>query len=201
MDLIGALFMVLAVAFLVALFVSQPFLMKVAQPVKKPDKRAEDDLERQLESKRSALMAERDRILNSLQDLDFDHALGKVPEEDYPWQREAFMHEGAEVLRQLDELQPAETAAQSALERLEAAVSARRADRAAARPVAVSHNGHEAVATAPRRRPVPEVQDDVETLVSERRRAQPAKAAGFCPHCGKPVAKTDKFCSKCGATI
>ena len=32
----------------------------------------------------SALMAERDRVINSLQELDFDFKLGKIPEEDYP---------------------------------------------------------------------------------------------------------------------
>jgi hypothetical protein len=193
MDWIGALFMVLAVAFLVGLYVSQPFILRARQPVKKAGQQAADDLDRQ----RSALLAERDRILNSLQDLEFDHALGKVPEEDYPLQREALMHEGADVLRQLDALEPGENAAQSATERLEAAVAARRAD---ARAAVVAGNGHIPAATV-RRRPMPNVQDDVEALVSERRRAQPAKAVGFCPRCGKPVQKSDKFCSKCGATI
>jgi hypothetical protein len=193
MDWIGALFMVLAVAFLVGLYVSQPFILRARQPVKKAGQQAADDLDRQ----RSALLAERDRILNSLQDLEFDHALGKVPEEDYPLQREALLHEGADVLRQLDALEPGENAAQSATERLEAAVAARRAD---ARAAVVAGNGHIPAATV-RRRPMPNVQDDVEALVSERRRAQPAKAVGFCPRCGKPVQKSDKFCSKCGATI
>ena len=32
-------------------------------------------------------MAERDRVINSLQELDFDFKLGKIPEEDYPVQR------------------------------------------------------------------------------------------------------------------
>lgn len=193
MDWIGALFMVLAVAFLVGLYVSQPFIMRARQPVKNVAQQAGDDLDRQ----RSALMAERDRILTALQDLEFDHTLGKIPEEDYPPQREAYMHEGAEVLRQLDALEPGETAAQSAVERLEAAVAARRAD---VRPAVVAGDGHGAT-VAVRRRPLSNGQDDVETLVSERRRAQPEKAAGFCPHCGKPIQKSDKFCSKCGATI
>ena len=193
MDWIGALFMVLAVAFLVGLYVSQPFFMRPVQPAKKAEKQVADDLNRQ----RSALLAERDRILTALQDLEFDHTLGKIPEEDYPLQKEAFMHEGAEVLRQLDALAPGEAVSQSATERLEAAVAARRADLRAA---AVVGNGHAPVATV-RRRPISNDQDDVEAMVSERRRAQPAKAIGFCPRCGKPVQKSDKFCSKCGATI
>ncbi len=194
MDWIGALLMVLAVAFLVGLYVSQPFITRPRQPAKKAVQQASDELDRQ----RSALMAERDRILNSLQDLEFDHTLGKIPEEDYPLQREAFMQEGVEVLRKLDALEPGSPASQGAAERIEAAVAARRAD--VRQPMVVGGNGHAAVATV-RRRPISNGQDDVEAMVSERRRAQPAKAVGFCPRCGKPVQKSDKFCSKCGTTI
>jgi predicted amidophosphoribosyltransferase len=43
--------------------------------------------------------------------------------------------------------------------------------------------------------------DEVEALVSERRRSRQEKAAGFCAKCGKPVLKSDKFCPRCGTTI
>ncbi len=52
----------------------------------------------------SALLAERERLLNALQELDFDFQLGKIPEEDYPEQRADLLRRGAEVLRQLDAL-------------------------------------------------------------------------------------------------
>ena len=197
MDWIGALFMVLAVAFLVGLYVSQPFFFRARQPAKKASRQASNDLERQ----RSALLAERDRILTALQDLEFDHTLGKIPEEDYPPQRAAYLHDGVEILRQLDELEPSLAASQRAEERLESAVAARRADAQIVNPAAVQGNGHGAAVVTVRRRLLSNGHDDVETLISERRRVHPEKAAGFCPHCGKPVQKSDKFCSKCGATI
>jgi hypothetical protein len=193
MDWIGALLMVLAVAFLVGIYISQPFLRRLAVPLKKR-KQDSDEIERQ----RSTLLAERDRILTSLQDLEFDHTLGKVPEEDFPQQRLVFLEEGAEVLRQLDELEPPEVQPrQSAEDRLEAAVAARRAD--------AKGNGNGAASVAAtvvtRRRQLANGHDDVEKMVDARRLGRPEKAAGFCPHCGKPVQRSDKFCSRCGTVI
>jgi hypothetical protein len=56
------------------------------------------------ESARSRLLAEQERLLNALRELDFDHTLGKVLPEDYEVQRAALIRQGAEVMRQLDEL-------------------------------------------------------------------------------------------------
>src|SRR5512143_204420 len=55
----------------------------------------------------SALMAERDRVIAALQELDFDYKLGKVPPEDYPVQRSSLVEQGADVLRKLDAAMPA----------------------------------------------------------------------------------------------
>lgn len=54
----------------------------------------------------SSLLAERERLLNALQELDFDFQLGKVPAEDYPVQRADLLQKGADVLKQLDALAP-----------------------------------------------------------------------------------------------
>ncbi len=194
MEWIGSLLMVLAVVFLVGIYISQPFLSRVMAPVKSKRKQDSDELERQ----RSALLAERDRILTSLQDLEFDYALGKVPEEDYPQQRLVFLEEGAEVLRQLDALEPQSQPQLNAADRLEVAVAARRAD------AKINGNGGTALASAAvttRRRPMSNGHDDVEKMVDARRLNRPEKAVGFCPHCGNPVQKSDKFCSRCGGTI
>ncbi len=189
MEWIGALLMVLAVAFLVGIYLGQPFLRR---PTVKKRKQDSDELER----RRSAFLAEHDRILTSLQDLDFDHTLGKVPDEDYQGQRLVLLEEGAEVLRQLDALEPQPQARESAEDRLEAAVAARRAD------AKVNGNGAAAVTAAVvTRRRLSNGHDDVEKMVDARRLNRPEKAAGFCPRCGKPVQRSDKFCSRCGAAI
>lgn len=71
------------------------------------------------------LQAERDRILDSLREIDLDHDMGKLLPEDYRAQREALASRGASVLRQIDEARDAGPAPAPATEleaELEAAV-------------------------------------------------------------------------------
>lgn len=56
---------------------------------------------------RSALLAERERLLRALRELDFDYALGKVPEEDYPALRAELLRRGGEVVRKLEAMKVA----------------------------------------------------------------------------------------------
>ncbi|NLG96154.1 MAG: zinc ribbon domain-containing protein [Chloroflexi bacterium] len=181
MELIGSLFLILALALLVALFVARPFLFRGAQTGKEDVQHA-----REQDHLRSSLLAERDRVLTALQELDFDYSMGKIPEEDYPEQRAELMTRGAAVLRRLDELQP-ESAQHDPVEaRIEAAVAARRAD------AAVNAAAGTTAATA---------EDELEELIASRKRARQEKAAGFCPGCGRPVQKSDKFCARCGRAL
>lgn len=129
----------------------------------------------------SFLMAERDRIIAALQELDFDFRLGKIPAEEYPAQRADLMKKGADVLRQLDLLQPSLSGGDDVRARLEAAVAARRADGS---PRAASLTD-----------------DEIEAMLAARRKERKARAAGFCPRCGKPIAATDRFCPSCGKAL
>jgi NADH pyrophosphatase NudC (nudix superfamily) len=43
--------------------------------------------------------------------------------------------------------------------------------------------------------------DDIESMISARRRGRKEKSAGFCPKCGKPVMASDKFCPACGKAL
>jgi|PlaIllAssembly_1097288.scaffolds.fasta_scaffold310079_2 hypothetical protein len=131
----------------------------------------------------SALKAERDRVINSLQELDFDFKLGKIPEGEYPDQRAALLKKGADILRQLDELAPAASSAVNAEARIEKATAAGRADSGEKTSVAADSD------------------DDLEAMIAARRRGQKSKSAGFCPKCGKPVLVTDKFCPSCGKSL
>lgn len=180
MDL-GSLFLLLALLVLVSLFISRPFFEKRLAGSEEALSREDHD--------RSALMAERDRLLNALQELDFDYALGKIPEEDYPAQRTSLLTRGADVLRSLDSLEPAGGTGK-AEDRLEAMIAARRADAGpGANPV------RRAGATGG------EADEDLEVRLSARRRQRQEKSAGFCPQCGGPVLKSDRFCPKCGNTL
>jgi anion-transporting ArsA/GET3 family ATPase len=178
---IGSIFLILALLVLVGLFISRPFFERGKPSYVQAD--------RQEDHEHSFLLAERDRLLNALQELDFDYDLRKVPEEEYAAQRAVLLHRGADVLRRLDAQEPQRDAG-SAEDRIEAAIAARRAVATAA---SVAPNGRKQamVATGP--------DDALEALLADRRRVRQEKAAGFCSQCGGPVQKSDKFCPKCGA--
>lgn len=180
---IGSILLILALLILVGLFISRPFFEREDTIIGAEVSEEEHEL--------SALMAERDRILNALQELDFDNALGKIPEQDYPFQRSALLASGAEVLRHLDAFRAGSAPAEDAEARIEAVVAARRAD---ARRVAAGNGRPDAsVAVGP--------DDEMEQLLASRRRQRGEKAAGFCPRCGGAVQKSDRFCPKCGASL
>ena len=178
---IGSIFLVLALLILVIIFVSRPLFNRTRLTT------ADSEEEHEF----SHLMAERDRILNALQELDFDHTLGKIPDEDYPSQRAVLLQRGAGVLRSLDEMQ-AQESDQDLEERIEAAIAARRADAAARKETLSEPVMVMAGASA---------DDELELMLSNRRRARQEKAAGFCPQCGGPVQKSDRFCPKCGNSL
>jgi hypothetical protein len=166
----GAIFLLLALLILVGLFIFTPFSERRARRVSHDDQEI------------SALMAERDRAINSLQELDFDFSLGKIPAEDYPDQRAALLKRGAEILRQLD-VHQSEASASDAESRLEAAVAARRADAAVVKDQVL------------------DADDELESLIISRRKSRKAKSVGFCPSCGKPVLGNDSFCPHCGKPV
>lgn len=180
----GALFFTLAILTLVGMYVGQPYIQRRGRRATQEEHDA------------SALLAEYDRAVNTLQELDFDNALGKVPAEDYPRQRAELLAKGAELLRQLDALpvfstpsgthlngKGERTRGQDAESRMEAAVASRRADASVNRMASVLDD------------------DELESMISSRRKARKEKAAGFCPKCGKPILVSDRFCPSCGKAI
>jgi rubrerythrin len=166
---IAAILLTLGVIILVGLYLYAPFLERKARIVTEE------------EHELSALLAERDRVINSLQELDFDFNLGKIPEGEYPAQRAALLQKGANILRDIDSFSPQSGSAQDTEARLEKAVAARRAD-TSSRQVELSD-------------------DDIESMLSARRKTRKDKSAGFCPKCGKPVMGSDRFCPSCGKSL
>jgi hypothetical protein len=179
---IGSILLILALLIPVVLFIARPFY--------EPRLAEEEGLTQREDHDLSGLLAERDRILTALQELEFDHVLGKIPNEDYPAQRAGLVQRGAEILRKLDQLPVAgalpEARTGDAEERVEAVIAQRGMD-AALQP-ASSNMGHAA-------------DDDIEVALAQRRRQRLEKSAGFCPQCGGPVQKSDRFCPKCGKVL
>jgi hypothetical protein len=91
MDL-GSLLFILALGLVAGAFIAQPLMGSHRLSVTKEERHL------------SELEAERDRVLIRLQDLDMDHAMEKVLQEDYQAQRGALVSRGAEVLKAIDEL-------------------------------------------------------------------------------------------------
>lgn len=90
MDL-GSLLLIIALLVFVAVYVTRPLFAGRASLVS------------QREHHYSELLAERDRLIDALLELDFDHDLGKIPADIFASQRADLVQRGANVLRQLDE--------------------------------------------------------------------------------------------------
>ena len=168
---IGSLLLVLAVLIVVGLFVAQPYLDRRQRSVNTEAQEI------------SALMAERDRVINALQELDFDFKLNKIPAEDYPVQRASLLQKGTDLLKKLDEITASAADDETAEDRVEKAVAARRADAAAPQNLA------------------PVDDEQVEAMLASRRAKRKEKSGGFCPRCGKPILVSDRFCPHCGKSI
>jgi rubrerythrin len=168
---LGSIFLILAVIVIVGVYLYAPFTVR--------SRRTRTNETHEI----SALKAERDRVINSLQELDFDFNLGKIPAGEYPEQRALLLQKGADILRNLDELAPVSSSAIDAEARIEKATAAGRADAAVNTRASVDSD------------------DDLESMISARRKQHNSKSAGFCPKCGKSVLVTDKFCPSCGKSL
>lgn len=152
---IGSVLAAIALLAVVTAYLIRPLLERRGQGVSDEDHEV------------SVLLAERDRVLSSLQDLDMDYSMDKILREDYERQRQELVREGARILRRLDELESqdgvsGETARARSLEaEIEAEVAALRQ----------AQNGQEQRHFCP----------------SCGRAVQPEDR--FCTHCGEPLAE------------
>jgi rubrerythrin len=165
---IGSILLIFGLLVLVALYVSQPLFQHKATFVSEE------------EQEYSALLAERDRILNALQELDFDYTLGKIPEETYPSQRAEFLQRGAAILQQIDHVHGEK--GDDIDTRLETTIESRRIEAGDADQLSQDD-------------------DELEALIANRRRSRNGRSGGFCPQCGNAVQQTDQFCPKCGNSL
>jgi hypothetical protein len=160
MDL-GSVLLGLALLALVAFIVARPLLERRGMREKEitpADRR----------------LADYEQTLTALRDLDFDHATGKITDEDHTSQRTQLVAKGAALLRQLDAL-GVKPAAATDDDEIEQAVAARRKTATAAA-----------------------VDDRIEAEVAVRRKAA---AGAVCPTCSTPYLPGDRFCAKCGTKL
>ncbi len=79
---LGAIFLLLVVLVIIVLFVAQPFTEHWR-------------VKAQSSGEISSLLAERERALSALQELDFDYGLGKIPADEYSAQRASLLQTGS----------------------------------------------------------------------------------------------------------
>ena len=98
---IGSIMLIVSSGILVSILLSRPFFvhnngnkdMHIRSALQAGD------------HEQSSLLAEKERILTALRDLDFDNLLGKIPAENYTGQRSELLQQGAAVLKKLDVLE------------------------------------------------------------------------------------------------
>jgi hypothetical protein len=177
MELIGSLILLGIVIVLVVLFVTQPLTLR---------RRVRTEANPLL----SSLLAERDRVLNSLKELDFDNSLGKIPAEAYPEQRLSLVQQGAEILRKLDQLAPVQAPVTSLPTGKEDPVEAMLAARRLRLSTVAGKNEAE-----------DKDKDKAESLIASRRTVRPVESGNFCSHCGRALLTSDRFCPGCGQAV
>ena len=161
MDL-GAIILLILVFVFMLCFVTRPFFIH----------QREDSVEYMEKNRKlSFLLAEHERLLSAIQELDSDQVLDKIPAEDYSGQRGELLQMGADVLRQIDEL------------------------------TLHPENGKDDPAGMSSPEPVALSNDELEELLARRRTIRKDKNGGFCPECGKPVLFSDAFCPGCGHAL
>jgi len=169
---IGSILLLLALVILVGAYIASPL-----RGWREQHRTVEVDLEL------SQLLAERERILEALAELDFDNEMGKVPDDLYPIQREALVKRGADVLRLLDQRELVDEQAEAGdidrEERLERAAKIRSKD----------EDSLEALIAAHRAKKAP---------TALKHPAASGSAAKFCSECGAGIQPGDRFCPSCG---
>lgn len=171
---IGSILLILSILILAVLFVIRPFVMEKLLSTGSDDQ--EDEENRLLDNRYSSLLAEKERLLSTVNELEIDHSMGKIPEDDFPGQRERLLSAGSKVLQELDEI--------------EAKIKKNIPDDLSEHhmndlPAVGTYNG----------------MDRIEEMVIARKRLRDEKSAGFCPHCGKVIQKSDDFCPRCGSKV
>ncbi len=163
----GSWLLLLSIILLVGLIISRPFFRESESNVP-----GDSDLD-SLSGELAELAIEKENLLTSLQDLDNDHDLERLPDEAYAGRREVLLHASARVIHRMDALEKQVSAAQTVNEKA---------------PL-IETKG------------ISGGRDEIEEMISARRKLRDEVSAGFCPRCGKVIQKSDQYCPACGSKV
>jgi len=140
------------------------------------------------------LMAQKDTVLKSIKDLEFDYQVGKITDEDFERFNLRLRRQAVGLIQQIEQVSPVTASLDDQVEML---ISRKhKVQREAAT------NGHASAAA--------NADDPLEMLINRKRKveskqagAAPATEAGgevvgFCTECGAALAPQHRFCANCG---
>lgn len=159
----GTVILSLLFAFAALAYVLWPIVRQDAPPLLAEDDRFTD------------LLARKDRALRSIKELEFDHQVGKISDEDFQRFNYRLRHQAIALIQQVEKLTPATNEVDEAIE---AQIAKLRQVSAPARHVTPATNGTTVTAT------------------------EPATATGrYCTECGTKLEPGFKFCASCGTPV
>ncbi|MFI5323098.1 MAG: zinc ribbon domain-containing protein, partial [Thermodesulfobacteriota bacterium] len=162
----------LVIAALAALFISMPFFFRVGNRTRAeyfPDPREEN---------LRALHARKDSLLNAIKDIEFDHGLGKLSDEDFEELRGKYRVEAAQVLKEIDALAKNKPARD--VDDIEKEIWAER------KKFLTSYDDEEI---------------EKEILRAREAAWNTTADATYCSKCGSAYGEEDLFCTRCGAKL
>lgn len=179
---------------LLAILLSAAALYVVAYPIV-PGPRGRRPAVTSAQEQLEELLAQREAAFQALRELNFDHQLGKITEEDFVVFEANLKQHAADVLRALDRW---EAAADADLDDvLEQAVSARRAVLQGLQAEALRGDG----ASCPACGRQVAADDKFCPSCGAALPALQDAAVLACPRCGRPAEPGDRFCAGCGQAL
>jgi hypothetical protein len=166
-------------------------LVALAYPILFQSRAPETGTVTSAEESLAELMAQRENAFQAIRDLQFDHEVGKVSDEDLAMYEVGLKQNAAETLRRLDAWEG--QADQDLPTYIERQIAARRAVLAGGGQ-RCPHCGR---ALTPGAQFCTGCGKPLQTAV----RPPVPTAQAACPKCGKPVGPGDRFCPKCGQPI
>lgn len=185
--------MVLIVTFLLLMLV----LLFVGYPLLRPSAPEAVEAMPPAARQRERLLAEREQALSTLKELEFEHSIGNLSDDDYAALQGAHRHKAVAILRELDAAAtaPAATPASSAAGTMH---SPETADVSRALPLGADDPALDA-------RLEDEITRARERLAVRSRDAQNQAERVMdhprCPACGSPHAPDARFCLDCGRLL
>lgn len=148
-------------------------------------------------SARTALLREKDELLNAIRELRFEHELGKVSDGDFQRLDQRYRTRAREVLRELDEqLAPYRPRARALLEQALSGTAPARAEQTAAASGPQTDVAGASASSDPARRA------DHAIAAASQPGTSGSPAPGLvCPQCSTRNDQDAEFCKKCGIKL